>query len=151
MSALHDPERLDACRRALLRRGGQALVVDDDPDLTGVMETLLDSSGFMVTTAHNVWDAAHLLGLEGTQAARLPDVVILDYKLGRSTGFELLARLRRSDDARGVKVLVLTGTRMELLPDEMRLDADGFLAKPFESVVFLETVAQVLGLDGARP
>lgn len=149
MSASNDPERLDACRRALLRRGGQALVVDDDPVLTGVIETLLDGSGFLVTTAHNAWDAAHLLGLDGHPVPRLPDVVILDYQLGRATGFELLSRLRRDDGTRGVKVLVLTGARRELIPDEMRLDADAFLAKPFESIVFLETLSKLLGLDGA--
>ena len=149
MSAPPDPERLDSCRRALLRRGGQALVVDDDPDLTGVIETLLDGSGFMVTTAHNAWDAAHLLGLEGPAPARLPDLVILDYQLGRTTGFELLSRLRQSDSERAVKVLVLTGTRREILPDEMRLDADAFLPKPFDSIVFLETILRVLGPEDA--
>ncbi len=151
MTALPDPQRLDSCRRILLRRGGHALVVDDEKDLTALIETLLESCGFLVTTAHNAWDAQHLLelGARGDDAPRRPDLVILDYELGDATGFEVLARLRKFDHGRAVKVLMLTGTQKSI-PESMPLDADAFVRKPFEAVFFLETVIRLLGLEDAE-
>jgi len=145
---LPDPQRLDACRRALLRKGGQALIVDDDHDLSSLIETLLDGSGFFVTTAHSAWDAQHLLGLSDAPPDQplKPDVLILDYELGGTTGFELLSRLRQVEAGRGVKVLLITGSSKSI-PDTMRLDADAYLRKPFDSVLFLETLIRLLGLE----
>ena len=102
------------------------LVVDDEPDITALVAYHLAKAGYRVSTAAN--------GPEAIRAAReeQPDLVILDLMLPGSSGYDVLADLRRLDETRDMGVILLTARREE--QDRIRglsLGADDYLTKPF--------------------
>jgi two-component system response regulator ChvI len=111
-------------------------VVDDDPDILDVVETMLELEGHQVVTFDNGPAALEAL------RAKSPDLVILDIKMPGIDGIELLRQLRLKSR---VPVIFLTGKLDEV--DELlalRLGADDFVRKPFSQRVLAERVRTVL-------
>ena len=115
------------------------LVVDDEPDITALVAYHLAKAGHRVSTAAN--------GPDALRAAReeRPDLVILDVMLPGTSGYDVLAELRRRDETREVGVILLTARREE--PDRIRgleLGADDYLTKPFSPQELVLRVDAVL-------
>jgi two-component system, OmpR family, response regulator ChvI len=111
-------------------------LVDDDRDVLTLLETMLESEGYEVVAYPDGPTA-----LDGLKTVR-PDLAILDIKMPRMDGVELLARLRQKSD---VPVIFLTGRLDEV--DEvlgLRIGADDFIRKPFSQRVLIERVRTVL-------
>src|SRR6188768_645580 len=116
-----------------------AVVVDDEPDITALVAYHLAKAGFRVSTAST--------GPEALKAAReeRPDIVILDLMLPGVSGYDVLAELRRRDETREVGVILLTARREEV--DRIRglsLGADDYLTKPFSPHELALRVAALL-------
>jgi CheY-like chemotaxis protein len=80
------------------------LYVDDDRNLCQIVAKALVGEGYSVRTCH---DGAEALAIVGEH---LPDLMLLDLKLPRRDGLQVLTELRRSDgEMRGLPVVVLTG------------------------------------------
>ena len=112
------------------------LVVEDDPDLAGLLDLHLTDAGFDVVVAS---DGA--LALQGLLASSY-DAVVLDWMLPGLTGVEVCERLRAAD--RTVPVLMLTARGSEA--DRVRgleCGADDYVPKPFS---VREVVARVRAL-----
>jgi two-component system, OmpR family, response regulator ChvI len=136
--ALHRPEL-----RALYRRGnltGNAManiaLVDDDKNILASVSMLLEQEGYHVRTFAD--GAAALTALSATP----PDLAILDIKMPRMDGLELLRRLRQNGD---LPVIFLTSKDEEI--DELmglNAGADDYIRKPFSQRLLLERVKAVL-------
>lgn len=89
------------------------LVIDDDPQILRLLESILGAEGFGVIKAPN--------GEEGYKSAVeiQPDLIILDLLMPDINGFEILKRLKGHQVTRGIPVIVFTAK--ELTPDEIRL------------------------------
>ena len=82
----------------------------------------------------------------GRDPARTPAVVLLDIKLPKVSGLEVLERLRADERTRLVPVVMLTSSSED--EDKLRsyrLGANSYVRKPVEFGAFVEAVAQ-LGL-----
>lgn len=117
----------------------RVLVVDDEPDITGLVAYHLARAGYRVSTAAT--------GAEALAAVRTerPDLVVLDLMLPGMSGYDVLTELRRQEATRNVGVLVLTARRDEA--DRIRgltLGADDYLPKPFSPQELVLRVAAVL-------
>lgn len=102
----------------------RVLLVDDDRELTGILELAFRRAGFEALVAHESPTALRSYDLDQ------PDIVILDINLGGWNGLDLLQELRRS--ARRVPIVMLTALDSE--DDRIRgleLGADDYLVKPF--------------------
>ena len=112
-----------------------ALVDDDRNILTSVAMTL-EAEGFAVKTYNDGAQA-----LEGMTAAP-PDLAILDIKMPRMDGMELLNRLRKVS---AIPVIFLTSKDDEI--DEvlgLRMGADDYITKPFSQRLLLERIRALL-------
>lgn len=119
----------------------RVLLVEDDPELSQVLERGLTEQGFVV--------ARETTATEGRTRAVLGafDVVVLDVMLPGGDGFSLCRALR----ARGVGTPVLMLTARDTVDDRVRgLDAgaDDYLTKPF---AFRELVARLHALTRRPP
>ncbi len=115
----------------------RVLVVDDEPGVRESIRMILRGE-YEVATADSV-DAA-LQSLAGAPV----DLVLLDLVMPGRGGFDLLAELKRRDDA--PPVLVLTATRLEETAKEARaLGAADCLRKPFEVEALRRRVRELLG------
>jgi two-component system, OmpR family, response regulator ChvI len=118
-----------------------ALVDDDRNILTSVAMTL-EAEGYSVATYTD--GASGLDGLTSDQ----PDLAILDIKMPRMDGMELLRRLRQKSD---VPVIFLTSRDDEI--DELfglKMGADDFITKPFSQRLLVERVKAILRRSNAR-
>lgn len=111
-------------------------LVDDDRNILTSVSMALEAEGFRVRT---FYDGAEALTALTHQPA---DLVILDIKMPRLDGMELLNRLRRTSD---VPAIFLTSKDDEV--DEMlglKMGADDYIRKPFSQRLLIERIRAVL-------
>jgi two-component system phosphate regulon response regulator PhoB len=124
----------------------RVLVVDDEPDIAGLVAYHLAKAGYRVTTAGDGTEA-----LARARAER-PDLVVLDLMLPGRSGLDVLAELRRAEETRHMGVILLTARREER--DRiagLERGADDYLAKPFSPQELVLRVAAVLRRLRAAP
>jgi two-component system OmpR family response regulator len=118
------------------------LVVDDDPEITKLLEKFLSNEGYQVTVASN--GAAALSAASATE----PELVLLDIVIGVEDGREVLRDLRLISD---VPVIFLTGRGLETERIAgLKLGADDYIVKPFslgEVSARIETVLRRSGVN----
>jgi two-component system response regulator ChvI len=117
-------------------------LVDDDRNILTSVSLTLEAEGYNVST---YTDGAS--GLEGLTADR-PDLAILDIKMPRMDGMELLRRLRQKSD---LPVIFLTSKDEEI--DELfglKMGADDFIKKPFSQRLLVERVKSILRRSAPR-
>ena len=118
-------------------------LVDDDENIVTSVSMALESLGHTVKA---YYDGAS--GLEGLLSDP-PDMAILDVKMPRMDGMELLRRLRQTSS---MPVIMLTSKDEEI--DEIlgfNLGADDYIHKPFSQRLLLERVKAVLRRAGVEP
>jgi len=123
-------------------------LVDDDKNILASVSMLLEQEGYHVRTFSD--GAAALTALTTTP----PNLAILDIKMPRMDGLELLRRLRQANP--DLPVIFLTSKDEEI--DELmglNAGADDYIRKPFSQRLLLERVRAVLrraeGKSGAAP
>ncbi len=117
-------------------------LVDDDRNITTSVSILLESEGFDVHTWHDGAEA--LRGMGETHI----DLAILDIKMPRMDGMELLENLRKTSV---MPVIFLTSKDDEI--DEilgLRMGADDYIKKPFSQRLLLERIRTLLRRVEAR-
>ena len=111
-------------------------LVDDDKNILTSVSMTLEAEGFKVTTYKDGAEA-----LEGLEQKPV-DLAILDIKMPRMDGMELLDKLRRKSN---LPVIFLTSKDDEI--DEMlglRMGADDYIKKPFSQRLLIERIRTVL-------
>ena len=111
-------------------------LVDDDRNILASVSMALEAEGFAVR-AYSDGDEA-LRGI----AAHPVDLAILDIKMPRMDGMELLARLRKTT---ALPVIFLTSKDDEV--DEvlgLRMGADDYITKPFSQRLLIERIRTLL-------
>jgi two-component system response regulator ChvI len=117
-------------------------LVDDDRNILASVGMLLEQEGYHVRSYAD--GASALTALQATP----PDLAILDIKMPRMDGLELLRRLRQGGD---LPVIFLTSKDEEI--DELmglNAGADDYIRKPFSQRLLLERVKAVLRRADAR-
>jgi CheY-like chemotaxis protein len=117
-------------------RSFSALVVDDDPALTGLFLTLLERQGFSVDCAPNGRAAFDSIR-RGTYS-----VILLDLMMPDVNGLELLDRLGRDSPSLLRRVIVLTGAAQPLVDEVDTSKIWRLIRKPFD---LNELISHVLG------
>ena len=117
----------------------RVLVVEDDPNVRGLMRTLLEAEGYAVDTASDG------LGGLGQAATSAPGLVLLDLVMPDLGGVRVLERLREDPVLSQIPVIVVTGHE-DALPDvRAQLGHDNVFLKPFAVAELLARVDAVTG------
>src|SRR5690349_4570708 len=102
------------------------LVVDDEPSIRKVLQTLLEVDGYKVETVASGKEA-----LERVGSGERPDMVILDVLMPELDGIETLRQLMQLD--RTLSVIMLScSNEVTTVVEAIRLGAMDYLTKPFE-------------------
>lgn len=135
-----------------MSRNGIILLVEDNPDDVELTLRAFDRSKVAnrIVVVRDGQEALDYLFATGTHAARdadaMPEVVLLDLKLPKVDGLEVLQRMRADALTRRLPVVVLTSSNEE--QDKLRsydLGANSFVRKPVDFAQFIEAARQ-LGL-----
>ncbi|MCX7824888.1 MAG: response regulator [Verrucomicrobiae bacterium] len=120
------------------------LIVEDEPDLSRLLEFYLQHCGYDTLIAHD--------GQRGFEQAsrRWPDLIILDLMLPRMHGLEVCRLLKSNPHTAHIPILILTA----LETDEYRqrglaVGADSYLVKPFDAGKLLSRVDGLLAKNQA--
>jgi len=120
-------------------------LVDDDRNILTSVSMTLEAEGFEVETYNDGQSALDAFN------RKLPDMAVLDIKMPRMDGMELLQRLRQKTN---MPIIFLTSKDDEI--DEilgLRMGADDYVKKPFSQRLLVERIRTLLRrndvLDGA--
>jgi len=116
------------------------LIVDDEPDIIACLEVLLRKEGFQLETASDGQDALQkILKLR-------PSLILLDLKLPKIQGLELL-RILQANDAGDVPVFIITGKMSNRETEQMikqEPNVKGFYAKPVNTGLLTMNIHSLL-------
>jgi len=115
---------------------GNVLVVEDDPDVRGMIVEYLTGHGYAVAQAEN--GAAMRTAI----AAQVPDAVLLDVNLGGEDGLSLARWLREHHDV-GIIMVTAAGDVVDRVVG-LEVGADDYVAKPFDPRELLARLKSVL-------
>jgi CheY-like chemotaxis protein len=123
------------------------LLVEDDPDHELLAIRALKKANVTneIRVARDGEEAIRfLLGEDGTPAQPLPQVVLLDLKLPKVDGLEVLRRIRESDRTRVLPVVVLTSSDEESdIVRSYKLGVNSYIRKPVSFTDFAEATRQL--------
>lgn len=128
------------------------LLVEDNPDDEELTRLALEKNN-IANTMHVARDGAEALDYllcrgvyAGRNPAALPTVILLDLKLPKIDGLEVLRQLRADERTRLVPTVILTSSKEEQdIVAGYRLGANSYIRKPVNFDQFVDAVRQ-LGL-----
>ena len=119
------------------------LLVDDEPDITFTLKYILKTYGFKVDTFTDPTIALKYFKIN------FYDLVILDIKMTKMTGFELYTKIREKDPK--VKICFLTATaifteqfKKSLLKLDKNIDKDFFIQKPIITEDLIKRITWII-------
>jgi two-component system alkaline phosphatase synthesis response regulator PhoP len=118
---------------------GKILVVDDEVNITQILEFSIGSEGFEVITAQN--------GEEAIERARRerPDLIILDIMMPKIDGYEACRILKANPLTKNIPVVLLTAKGRDI---DRRLGyevgATDYIVKPFSPNKLIERIHRLL-------
>lgn len=130
----------------------EILLVEDNPkDAELTMITLIKEN--LANKVHLVKDGAEALDYifaEGMYADRdleiIPKVILLDWKLPKVDGLEVLKKLKEDNSTKMIPVVVMTSSKEEEdLVNSYNFDLNSYIAKPIDFEKFMTSVSE-LGL-----
>ncbi len=132
----------DVIREPLVQPSGartELLVVDDDPDITRLLERVLGAPDREIRVAGTAAAA------EAAVAERAFALIVLDLVLPDADGRALLTRLRERPDTSTIPIIVVSALRSGPARAEcFALGADAYVEKPFDVAVVADTVTSML-------
>lgn len=141
-----------ALKEDIMQQDNIVLLVEDDEDdealtLRAFAENRIANSIVVVRDGVEALD--YLLGNDpdnGTAPRPMPEVVLLDLKLPKVDGLEVLKRIRSNRRTRWLPVVILTSSTEEKdLVDSYDLGANSYIVKPVDFAQLVDAVRQ-LGL-----
>jgi len=119
-------------------------VQDAELTLAALEEQHLANDVALVRDGAEALDYLYQRGEFADGDATLPVVVILDLKMPRVDGLEVLRQMKSDQNLRRVPVVMLTSSREEKdLADSYRLGANAYVVKPVDFQKFLTSVRQL--------
>lgn len=122
---------------SFLRKEHSVVIVDDDPRFCKTLGDILQVRGFVVTQITNPHDVVKRLEADGA-------VVLLDMKLNRINGLDVLQKIREQHPH--LPVILVTGYRAEMasaIEAALKLGAYTCLYKPFQIERLLELLTEI--------
>jgi CheY-like chemotaxis protein len=115
------------------------LIVEDDPTVSGLLETLMEMEGYDTVTARD--------GLEGLLKAefRRPSVILLDVMMPNVDGERVLDELHERGDLAAVPVMIVTGRADAHAAFDPVVGHENVITKPFDAAALAHRVSELLG------
>jgi two-component system OmpR family response regulator len=115
--------------------GTRVLVVDDEPEITEIVEAFLTEAGYTVAAENAPANAAQRVN------EFQPDVILLDIMMPGMDGYDVCQQIKSQPNMAHVPVIFLTGKdRADDMGRSFKVGGDMFIKKPFSCERLLEIV-----------
>ena len=120
-------------------QGKKVLVAEDEPDIRGLIVFSLEFAGYQVVQAANGEDAID-------QAEReQPDLILLDVRMPKLTGYEACEQLKARETTRHIPVVFLSALSQEAeIRYGLGLGGEEYIIKPFAPDELYHRVTAIL-------
>ena len=120
--------------------GKRILVVDDEPQIVSLLCQRLKASGYEAFAANDSYQCIKM-----TREIK-PDLILLDIKMPAGGGIHAFNTLKSSVYSSTIPVIFITAYPSDEIKKQVKeLGADGFFAKPFDSVELLNKIKELIG------
>jgi CheY-like chemotaxis protein len=120
------------------------LVADDSLTIQKVIKLALANEGYEIQTVTEGAEALEMLSVFR------PDIVLIDVALPTKTAIEIKREAAKKDDLKKVKFILMSSAFEQVDEDLVKsVHFDGRLVKPFDPALLRQTLAKVLGIEGA--
>lgn len=123
----------------------KVLVIDDDPGMIKTIVLTLESLNFnlRVDTATDGYDGLMKIG------NAVPNLLILDLNMPKIDGYEVIKRVKNTEDYKSAEIMVVSSTLNEETEKKLiDIGVSKYLKKPFKLSELKEEVTNLLGLNG---
>jgi two-component system, cell cycle response regulator DivK len=123
----------------------RVLIVEDNIDNYELVRFLLQRAGYDTSWAHN--------GREGISMAKeeKPDLILMDLSLPEMDGWTATERIKSDPETGHIPIAALTA---HTLPGDrkraLQAGCDGYLSKPMNIALFIETVANLIATSDTK-
>lgn len=134
-----NPSPIGSARLEKKTKSGKILVIDDEAEITEIVETFLKDAGYQVLVENS-----SVMGIERAKSF-MPDLILLDIMMPFMDGYEVCEELKKNKETENIPVIFLTGK--DARSDEgksFKVGGDMFIKKPFNCERLLEIVRIVL-------
>ena len=115
------------------------LIIDDEENIVQLLILNLMAESFNIDTAYDGEE-----GLNKVDSFQ-PDLIILDIRLPKMTGWELCRKIKEDPKYKKISVIILTASAQRTDRDKaFSLGADEFLSKPFEVKYVIDKIKEIL-------
>jgi DNA-binding response OmpR family regulator len=115
------------------------LVIDDDPDFSFLVSTILEAKGMDVLTASNIADARLILEKEA------PNIIMLDMELHNEHGTDFLKERALNILWSKIPVIVCSSQSLStVVKSAIRFGADDYLLKPIKQTWLIQRIRKIL-------
>ena len=128
---------------------GRILLAEDDPrdvelTLSALGEYNLANEVVVVNDGEQALDYLYRRGAYAGRSAGNPAVVMLDLKMPKVDGFEVLRTVKTDDSLRFIPIVVLTSSREEQdLVESYRLNVNAYVVKPVDFHDFVQAIKEL--------
>ena len=117
----------------------KVLIADDEQNIVISLEFLMKREGFEVVVANDGEEAIRRI------RADQPDLVLLDVKMPKKSGFEVCQEVKSDPALGGVRILMLTAKGRDTeVAKGLALGADAYMTKPFSTRELVDKVRSML-------
>jgi CheY-like chemotaxis protein len=119
--------------------GSLILIAEDDRDIREFLVIALQVSGFNVIEARNGEEAVALA------SGQRPDLILLDVRMPKLTGFEACEILKANPDTRNIPIVFLSAyAHKDEIQRGLQLGAEEYLTKPIAPDFLIQRVGNLL-------
>lgn len=116
------------------------LVVDDDVEMTHLIEEILVKSGYDVVSTHD-----GLAAIEKTKKERI-DLILMDIRMPFFSGFWFCDAFKNRPQTKSIPIVFVSSLSCEDdIKKAFQLGGAGYLKKPFRAQELLSTIEKVIG------
>lgn len=120
------------------------LIAEDEPDIRELIRLALQFNGYEVISASDGVEAVELATNNSF------DLIMLDVRMPRLTGYEACRQLRKLESTKEVPIIFLSAKGQEAEVDEgLEAGADRYILKPFAPLELANEIKQILAERGA--
>ena len=117
----------------------KVLVVDDEPDVVGILSYNLKKEKYVVFQAYN--------GKQCLESAMLnhPDIIIMDIRMPEMSGIETCRAIRQNEKLKDIPILFLTADSDEYTTmSAMEAGGDHFITKPIRPALLIGMIKELI-------
>jgi two-component system cell cycle response regulator len=115
------------------------LVVDDDANITAMLNAILTRANYEVIKA------SYSLPALFRAAKNIPDLILVDVNMPIMNGLELIEQFKGYEETRNIPIVAITGMDTpEVRESARKLGCAGFIAKPFDADLFAGQIAKYM-------